>query len=152
YLVSVPISFSLIGLMRLVQYLVTARVSNLSPGELGSVIQGTTGHTQGMVSAVAIAASTTSDSYTTNMARAIKSPFYMGLRGQGAFPVLALEPMIVQDTIEEGESTPMPISAISGLTLKAPKVHINSTNSCLLTNSKLFASVNNGSEIFVVTG
>jgi fatty acid synthase subunit alpha, fungi type/fatty acid synthase subunit beta, fungi type len=152
YLASVPISFPLIGLAQLVQYLVTARVSNLSPGELRSIIQGATGHSQGMVSAVAIAASTTSDSYTTNVSKAIKWLFYMGLRGQDAFPVLALEPKIVQDAVEGGEGTPTPMLAVSGLTLKALKVHIDSTNLHLPTNSKLFVSLNNGPKNFVVTG
>lgn len=152
YLASVPVSFPLIGLTQLVQYLITARVSNLTPGELRSHLHGATGHSQGIVSAVAIAASSTLESFTLNASKAVKWLFYSGLRGQEAFPVLAVEPKIVQDSVEGGEGTPSPMLAVSGLTLKALKVHIDSTNSHLPANSKLFVSLNNGAKNFVVTG
>lgn len=58
YLASVPVSFPLIGLTQLVvQYLVVCHVANLTPGELRSRISGATGHSQGIVSAIVIAAS-----------------------------------------------------------------------------------------------
>jgi fatty acid synthase subunit alpha, fungi type len=105
-----------------------------------------------MISAVAIAASSTLASYTINVSKAVKWLFYMGLRGQDSFPVLALEPKIVQDAVEEDEGTPSPMLAVLGLTLKALKVHIDNTNSHLPANSKLFVSLNNGAKNFVVTG
>ena len=44
YLALVPISFPLIGLTQLVQYLVVCKIANLTPGELRSRISGATGH------------------------------------------------------------------------------------------------------------
>ena len=46
YLASVPVSFPLIGLTQLVQYLVVCRVANLTPGELRNRISGATGHSR----------------------------------------------------------------------------------------------------------
>jgi fatty acid synthase subunit alpha len=58
YLASVPISSPLIGLIQLVRYLVVGRVSGLTPEKLRERITGATGHSQGLVSAIVIAAST----------------------------------------------------------------------------------------------
>ena len=69
YLASVPISFPLIGLTQLVQYLVVCLVANLTvltPGELRSRISGATGHSQGIMSAVVIAASGTFEEFADN--------------------------------------------------------------------------------------
>jgi hypothetical protein len=74
YLASVPISFPLIGLTQLVQYLVVRCVANLTPGELPSRISGATGHSQGIVSAVVIASSGTFEEFADNSQKAIKQP------------------------------------------------------------------------------
>ena len=66
YLASVPISFLLIRLTQLVQHLVVCLVANLTPGELRSRISGATGHSQGIVSAVVIAASGTFEEFADN--------------------------------------------------------------------------------------
>ena len=92
YLASVPVSFPLIGLTQLVQYLIVYRVANLTPGELRSRIAGATGHSQGIVSAVAIAASATFEEFVDNSRKALKWLFYSGLRGQQAFPVTSVKP------------------------------------------------------------
>ncbi|KII85134.1 hypothetical protein PLICRDRAFT_45274 [Plicaturopsis crispa FD-325 SS-3] len=152
YLATVPVSFPIIGLTQLVQYLVVARVSGLSPGELRSRIAGATGHSQGIVSAVAIAASTTFESFTENSLKALRWLFFSGLRGQQAFPVLALEPSIVQDAIEGGEGSPSPMLSVTGLALKELTPHIEKTNKHLPANAKLFVSLHNGPKAFVVTG
>lgn len=152
YLASVPVSFPLIGLTQLVQYLVVCKVAGLTPAELRSRIVGATGHSQGIISAVAIAASGTFESFTENAHKALKWLFYSGLRGQEAFPVVSLEPSIVQDSIEGGEGTPSPMLSITGLSLKELEPHIKKTNSHLPDNSKLHVSLHNGPRAFVVTG
>jgi fatty acid synthase subunit alpha len=152
YFASIPISFPLIGLTQLAQYLVFCQVSRLTPGQLRNLVHGATGHSQGLVSAVAIAASTNFESFNTNSKKALRWLFYSGLRGQEAFPVLSIEPSITNDSIEGGEGTPSPMLAVTGLTLKALQPHIDQTNSHLPANSRLFVSLNNGPKAFVVTG
>ena len=152
YLASVPISFPLIGLTQLVQYLITCHVAGLTPGELRSRIAGVTGHSQGIVSAVAVSASATFDEFTENSRKALKWLFYSGLRGQQAFPVTATEPSIVSDAVEGGEGTPSPMLSITGLTLEELEPHIAKTNKHLSSSSQLFVSLNNGPRAFVVTG
>ncbi|KAG6910835.1 hypothetical protein DXG01_007150 [Tephrocybe rancida] len=152
YLASVPVSFPLIGLTQLVQYLVVCKVANLTPGELRDRIAGTTGHSQGIVSAVAISASATFDDLTENARKALRWLFFSGLRGQQAFPVVSLEPSIVQDSVDGGEGTPSPMLSITGLSLKEVETHLKKTNAHLPENSKLHVSLNNGPRAFVVTG
>ena len=113
YFASIPISLPLIGLTQLVQYLIVCRVSGLTPGDLRDRISGATGHSQGVVSAVAVAASTTFESFTENAKKAVRWLFFCGLRGQEAFPVLSLEPSIVDDSIEGGEGAPTPMLAVT---------------------------------------
>ncbi|KAH8822971.1 fatty acid synthase [Flagelloscypha sp. PMI_526] len=152
YLASIPVSFPLIGLTQLVQYLIVAQVSGLSPGELKGKLAGATGHSQGIVSAVAISASTTLESFATNSAKALKWLFFSGLRGQQTFPVVSLDPSLVKDSVEGGEGTPSPMLSVTGLTLKELEPHISQTNKHLPSNSKLGVSLHNGAKAFVVTG
>ncbi|EIW84299.1 fatty acid synthase [Coniophora puteana RWD-64-598 SS2] len=152
YLASIPVSLPLIGLTQLIQYLVVCRVSGLSPGELRKCIAGATGHSQGVVSAVAISASSTYESYDINAKRALRWLFFCGLRGQEAFPVLAIEPSIIQDSIEGGEGQPTPMLSIAGLSLSEVEPHIAKTNKHLPENSQLGVSLYNGPRNFVVTG
>jgi fatty acid synthase subunit alpha, fungi type len=152
YLASVPVSFPLIGLTQLVQYLVVCHVANLTPGELRGRLSGATGHSQGIVSAVVIAASDTFEVFVDNSHKAVKLLFYSGLRGQQAFPVTSVEPSIVQDAISGGEGTPSPMLSVAGLTLKELRLHVSKTNQHLPANSQLHVSLHNGPKAFVVTG
>jgi fatty acid synthase subunit alpha len=152
YLASVPISFPLIGLTQLVQYLVVCRVLGFTPGELRNHIAGTTGHSQGIVSAVVIAASTTYESFTENSLKALKWLFFSGFRGQQAFPITSLEPNIVQDAITGGEGAPSPMLSVTGLSLQDLSPHIAKTNSHLPPDSNLHVSLHNGPRAFVICG
>ncbi|KAF8525925.1 hypothetical protein BU17DRAFT_74311 [Hysterangium stoloniferum] len=152
YLASVPISFPLIGFTQLAQYLVSTRVLNLTPGEMRQHLSGATGHSQGIVSAVVISASSTFEEYFVNAEKALKWLFYSGLRGQEAFPVLSMEPSIVKDSVEGGEGTPSPMLGVTGLALPELKKFIEKTNAHLPDNSQLYVSLHNGPKAFVVTG
>lgn len=152
YLASVPLSLPLIGLTQLTQYLVACRVANITPGELRDRIAGATGHSQGVVSAVAIAASDSFESFETNAHKALRWLFFCGMRGQEQFPVLALDPSIVQNAVDGGEGAPSPMLAVTGLALKDLEKHIKSTNAHLPENSQLHVSLHNGPRAFVITG
>jgi len=152
YLASIPISLPLIGLTQLVQYLIVCCVTNLNPGQIRDRITGATGHSQGIVSAVVVSASGTFDDLTSNSRKALRWLFYSGLRGQQAFPPVAVEPSLVQDTLDGGEGTPSPMLSIAGLSFKDLDKQIVKTNSHLPANSRLAISLHNGPRAFVVTG
>ncbi|KAG8997734.1 3-oxoacyl-[acyl-carrier-protein] synthase [Tulasnella sp. JGI-2019a] len=152
YFASIPLSLPLIGLTQIVQYLITCKVANLTPGELRDRISGATGHSQGVVSAVAISASDSFDSFNLNAVKAIRWLFFCGLRGQEAFPILSVEPSIVTDSIDGGEGTPSPMLNVAGLALPVLQEEIKKTNKYLPENSQLIISLYNGPKVHVVTG
>ncbi len=152
YLASIPLSLPLIGLTQLVQYLVVCKVADLTPGEMRSLFKGATGHSQGVISAVCIACSDSFESFDVNAQKALKQLFYIGLRGQQFFPVLSIEPKLVEDAVENGEGVPMPMLGVNGLQLKDLEAQIKKTNVHLPAKSQLHVSLYNGSRNFVVTG
>nr|ODN98836.1 hypothetical protein L204_02800 [Cryptococcus depauperatus CBS 7855] len=152
YLASIPLSLPLIGVTQLAQYVVSARVCDLSPARLRDSFKGATGHSQGIISAVAIASSSSWSSLYENILKAIRHLFYIGLRGQEGFPLLSIDPKLVADTLENNEGVPAPMLSISGLGLKALEEHIKRVNNHLPTNSKIGISLFNGPTGFVTTG
>ena len=152
YLASVAVSFPIIGLTQLSQYLVAFKVADLTPGEMLERFSGTTGHSQGIVSAVAISASSTYDQFISNSKKALKWLFLAGSRAQVAFPVVSLEPNIIADSVDGGEGVPSPMLTIVGLGLKDLERHVAGTNKYLPDNSKLCISLHNSIKAFVVTG
>ena len=152
YLASVAVSFPLIGLTQLAQYLVTFKVAGLTPGEMLDRLSGATGHSQGIVSAVAISASSTYEQFILNSKKALKWLFLAGSRAQVTFPVVSLEPSIITDSVEGGEGVPSPMLTVVGLSLKDLERHVAATNKYLPDNSKLCVSLHNSIKAFVVTG
>ena len=152
YLASIPISFPLIGVTQMAQYVVSCRVTDLTPGEMRDRFHGTTGHSQGLISAVAIAASDSWTSLEENVLKATRLLFYLGLRGQEAFPLLSLEPQIVADSIANNEGTPTPMLSVNGLSQKALEGHIKKVNAHLPAGSQVSISLFNSLNTHVVTG
>ena len=152
YLASVAVSFPVIGLTQLTQYLVAFKIAGLTPGEMLKRFSGATGHSQGIVSAVAISASSTDEEFILNSKKALKWLFLAGSRAQAVFPVVSLEPSIIADSVEGGEGVPSPMLTIVGLNLKDLERHVAATNKYLPDNSKLCVSLHNSIKAFVVTG
>ena len=115
-------------------------------------IAGTTGHSQGIISAVAIVMSSTFESFQENASKAVKWLFFSGCHAQQVFPVMSLESTIVQDVVEGGEGVLSPMLSVTGLSLKDLESQITNTNSHLPEGSKLFWSLHNGPKADVATG
>ncbi|WVQ99903.1 hypothetical protein IAU59_007046 [Kwoniella sp. CBS 9459] len=152
YLASIPLSLPLIGVAQLAQYVVSCRVLDLSPAEMRSRFKGATGHSQGVISAVAVASSDSWASLEENVLKAVKHLFYIGLRGQEGFPLLSLEPQIVADSVANNEGVPTPMLSVNGLGVKALEGHIKKVNQHLPSNSQIGISLFNGPTNFVATG
>jgi fatty acid synthase subunit alpha, fungi type len=89
---------------------------------------------------------------TDNSSKVVKWLLLAGCRAQEIFPVVSLEPGIVQDTLDGGEGLPSPMLSITGLLLKNLEPHIKNANAHLPENLKLMLSLHNGSKAFVATG
>ncbi|KAL9121606.1 MAG: hypothetical protein Q9187_001833 [Circinaria calcarea] len=152
YLVSAPVSLPLIGLVQLAHYTVTCKCLGVAPGDVRERLSGTTGHSQGIVTAAAIAAADTWESFDKLARDALTMLFWIGARSQQAYPRTSLAPSILQDSVEHGEGTPTPMLSIRDLSQKAIQEHIDTTNHHLPEDRHIAISLINSARNFVVTG
>ncbi|PLN75314.1 fatty acid synthase beta subunit dehydratase [Aspergillus taichungensis] len=152
YLVSAPVSLPLIGLVQLAHFVVTCRVLGKQPGEILERFSGTTGHSQGIVTAAAIASATTWETFDKVANDALTMLFWIGLRSQQAYPRTSLAPSVLQDSVENGEGVPSPMLSIRDLPEAAVQEHIDTTNQHLPEDRHISISLVNSARNFVVTG
>ncbi|OLL25295.1 Fatty acid synthase subunit beta [Neolecta irregularis DAH-3] len=152
YMISAPVSFPVIGIIQLAHYLVVCSVLGKEPHDLRDLISGTTGHSQGIVTAVAIAASTTKESFYLNAKKAITLLFFIGCRSQQIFPRTTLPPSMLQDSLAAGEGNPTPMLSIRDLTIDEVKQHVEATNKHLPEDRQVLFALVNGPRNFVIAG
>ena len=152
YLVSAPVSFPLIGLTQLAHYLVMCRVLGTHPGHVRERFSGATGHSQGVVTAAAIAASKNFETFDKASRDALTILFWIGLRSQQAYPRTSLAPNVLQDSIDNGEGAPTPMLSLRDLPREAVQKHIDTTNEHLPKDRHIGISLVNSARNFVVTG
>lgn len=152
YLISAPVSLPLIGLVQLAHYQVTCKVMGKTPGDFRSLVGGTTGHSQGIVTATAIAVADSWESFRTVSRDALSILFWIGARSQQAFPRTSLAPAILQDSIDNGEGTPTPMLSVRDLPQTLVQEHVDATNHHLPKDRRIAISLVNGARNVVVTG
>jgi fatty acid synthase subunit beta, fungi type len=152
YLVSAPVSLPLIGLTQLSHYIVTCKVLGTHPGDIRELLKGTTGHSQGVVTAAAVAASEDWDSFYANAQAALTILFWIGCRSQQVYPRTSIQPGVVQDSIEHGEGEPTPMLSIRDLSRSQVQAHIDATNEHLAKDKHIAISLVNSARNVVVTG
>ena len=152
YLVSAPVSLPLIGLVQLAHYMVTCKAVGQTPGDIRQRFLGTTGHSQGIITAAAIAAADSWESYEKAAKKALTMLFWIGSRSQQAYPRTSLAPSILQDSIDNGEGNPTPMLSVRDLSRSALQEHIDTTNHHLPRDRHIAISLSNSARNFVVTG
>lgn len=152
YLVSAPVSLPLIGLCQLAHYAVTCRTLGLTPQEVRDRLCGTTGHSQGIVTAAAIAAADSWESFDRVSRDALTILFWIGSRSQQAYPRTSLAPSVLQDSVENGEGSPTPMLSVRDLSRAALEEHVDATNHHLPEDRHIGISLTNSARNFVVTG
>ncbi|KAF1814692.1 beta subunit of fatty acid synthase [Eremomyces bilateralis CBS 781.70] len=152
YLVSAPVSLPLIGLTQLSHYLVTCRVMGSHPGLIRDRLRGVTGHSQGIVTAAAIAASSDWPSFDKYAMNALKALFWIGSRSQQAYPRTSINPNYLQDSLDHGEGAPTPMLSIRDLSQAQVQSHIDATNEHLPKDQHVGISLVNSARNVVVTG
>lgn len=152
YLLSVPVSCPLICVLQLAHYAVTARSMGLTPGDLRNSLSGTTGHSQGLVTAIAIAASGDWKSFIENSLKAVTLLFFIGTRCLEVYPRTSLPPHMMQDSLANGEGRPSPMLSIRDLSQEQVESYINQTNKHLPNSKHVSVSLVNGARNLVVSG
>lgn len=153
FLVSAPVSFPLIGLLQLMNYMVACMVLDLSPGEFRHSISGTTGHSQGVVVAAVAAAADSWDSFYRLSAAALSILFWIGVRSQETFPQTSIAPETVADSLANNEGAPTPMLSIRDLPQQLVEREIAATNKHLLPHNQISISlINDPRNNIVVAG
>ncbi|CCE61876.1 hypothetical protein TPHA_0B02040 [Tetrapisispora phaffii CBS 4417] len=152
YLLYIPVSCPLIGVIQLVHFALTARLLGFTPGEMKSYFKGATGHSQGLVTAVAIAEADSWESFFESARKAISLLFFIGVRCHLTYPNTSLPPSILEDSVETGEGTPSPMLAVSNLTKEQVQEFIDKTNLHLPEEKHINISLINGARNLVVSG
>ncbi|KAF4984520.1 hypothetical protein FZEAL_316 [Fusarium zealandicum] len=157
YLASAPISAPLIGLVQLAHYEVTCKTLGLTPGQFRSRIAGTTGHSQGIMTAAATAVADDWPSWREASRAALTTLFWIGVRTQQAWKALqrnnAMSEAMVQDSIDHGERTPSPMLSVRGLAREDLQTCVDATRRYLKDGGRCLAiSMTNGPRHFVVSG
>ncbi|KAH9250296.1 fatty acid synthase subunit beta [Batrachochytrium salamandrivorans] len=115
----------------MVAYYVLLKTLDMTPGQMRHHFIGSTGHSQGIVSSVAIAASNTEQEFFDNCQKALALLFWIGLRSQSASPSTTINPSILEDSISNNEGVPTPMLAVTGLPFSEVEKHVNASNSFL---------------------
>lgn len=152
YLVSAPVSFPLIGLTQLAHYMVLCKVMGTDPGTTREHFKGTTGHSQGIITAAAVAAADSWTGFDQRAAEAINMLFWIGARSQQAYPRTSLAPSTLQDSIDNGEGVPTPMLSVRDLPMSAVQGHIDATNKFLPADRHIGISLINSGRNFVIAG
>jgi fatty acid synthase subunit beta len=157
YLTPAPVSAPLIGLVQLAHYEVTCKTLGLTPGQFRSRIAGTTGHSQGIIAAAAVALADDWVSWREATRTAITTLFWIGIRTQQVWDAQhrynTISESMVQDSIDHGERKPSPMLSIRGLTREQLQVCIKAARRYLKDGPLcLSISMANGPKHFVVSG
>lgn len=152
YLISAPISVPIIGVIQLAHYAVTCRVLGLNPGQVRDNLKGATGHSQGLITAIAISASDSWDEFYNSASRILKIFFFIGVRVQQAYPSTFLPPSTLEDSVKQGEGKPTPMLSIRDLSLNQVQEFVDATNLHLPEDKQIVVSLINGPRNVVVTG
>ncbi|KAI1414020.1 fatty acid synthase beta subunit [Hypoxylon sp. FL1857] len=152
YLVSAPVSFPLIGLLQILHYIVTTSALGTHPGGMRNRLSGTTGHSQGIILAAIIAASTDWQSFEAQGKKALAILFWIGVRSQEAYPLPSIAPSALEDSIANGEGEPTAALSIRGMGREALERHIAHVNKALPEDRQIVVALVNGAKNFVVAG
>ncbi|KAI5794515.1 acyl transferase domain-containing protein [Peziza echinospora] len=152
YLVSAPVSLPIIGLVQLAHYYVTCRILGKEPQDLRANFAGTTGHSQGIITAAALATATTWESFVKVSQDALTVLFWIGCRSQQTYPRTSLAPTTLQDSVAHGEGVPSPMLGVRDLSIAQVQRHVDATNTHLPEDRHIHISLINGARTVVVTG
>ena len=151
-LLSIPVSCPLICVIQLCHYIITCKTLGFTPGQMKATLKATTGHSQGLVSAVVVASSDSWESFEVEALKAVELLFYLSVRCLQAYPLTSLSPSMVKDSEENGEGTPGPMLSVRDLTVKEVEKFVDQTNHHLPDEKHVKISLINGARSVVVSG
>lgn len=152
YLASAPVSFPLIGLLQLAAFETVARLQCLSPSGMHSMLSGATGHSQGIITAAVISASTDWTSFHSLAMQALSLLLSIGCRSQSVFTAPPARHAIINDALDHGEGTPSAMLSVRQISLATVQKIVASVNAHLPSSAAIEIALHNGRTNFVLAG
>ncbi|KAL4747879.1 hypothetical protein BDW72DRAFT_206089 [Aspergillus terricola var. indicus] len=145
YLTTAAVSLPLIAVSQLVQYAVACINLDVSPGELGGLLSGASGHSQGVVVAAFIAAADSWDDFYTAAQRAVQVLFWIGARCQQSTKAIIRGSSLDQPP-------PSCMLSIKGLSQRALQKQLDKINTYLPPSEPVHLGLVNSPQQSVVSG
>ncbi|KAL4930380.1 acyl transferase domain-containing protein [Aspergillus undulatus] len=147
---SAPVSVPVIGSLSLARYCITCHLAGCDPGEFRSMLHASTGHSQGLLAAIAIAASGSWDEFYQVVQQIVELLFFLGWECHRAAPcsmVLAANYVEFNDA-----TTPSYMLSIRGLRRQAIEATLNQVNASLPQGQQMCLALVNAFDQFVAAG
>ncbi|KAK6825645.1 Fatty acid synthase subunit beta [Apiospora arundinis] len=152
FIAGAAVSFPIIGIEGLLHYYVLGQMLGRTPGELAQSLKGTTGHSQGIVLAAAVAKAHDWESFFVEAKWAVELLFWIGFESQMAAPQSSLSPAMVNDCVNGGEGAPSHMLLVRGMPKVVLEGMITAGNKHLPEEERLYLSLINNPTDHVVAG
>ncbi|OBR05648.1 Fatty acid synthase [Colletotrichum higginsianum IMI 349063] len=151
-LVAAPVSFPLIGVLQLLHVKAVFVALGVAPGDLSRLLQGVAGHSQGLVTALAVSAASTWDEFDDLAVKAVEILFWIGARCQ---QVLREENLSEKDSlalVTDGHGTPSSMLSISNIHQRDLEKIVTGLNGRLPVEQHVYTALKNTGSNFVISG
>ncbi|KKK23050.1 hypothetical protein ARAM_004826 [Aspergillus rambellii] len=145
-----PVSVPVIGALSLARYCVICHLMGISPGDLRSLFQGTTGHSQGILVALTIARSESWSSFYQNSQQAVQILFRLGWECHHAAPC-SMVPAAHLSGLDEG-TEPSYMLSVRGLEEGQMRAILDDLNASLTRDQWLYIALINSYDQVVIAG
>ncbi|KAF5864599.1 hypothetical protein ETB97_007157 [Aspergillus alliaceus] len=152
YLISAPLSMPLIGLLQLAWYRVIGRVLGATPAQIQAAVAGTSGHSQGIVTATVTAVAQSWTQFDNLALDALRLLLAIGAYSQEHFAVAELPPAIVADAEAHGEGFPGPMLSVVDCPLDQLRKYVDAVNAHLPEDARIAVALINGPQSAVLAG
>ncbi|KAL4876402.1 acyl transferase domain-containing protein [Aspergillus karnatakaensis] len=147
YLLSAPVSQPLIGLVQLLNYAITCKILNKTPGEFARHISSAAGHSQGIVVAALLATAVSWPTFFDAANTALQVLFWIGCRSQQCYPSNSIPPALVDQSERLS-----PMLSVKGASREALDKYLAEHNRHLPAAHQGSLALINGRQQFVVAG
>ncbi|KAG2421340.1 hypothetical protein HFD88_005314 [Aspergillus terreus] len=153
FIAKAPVSMPLIGILSLARYSVVCHVLKLTPGELRTSFEATTGHSQGLLVSIAISMSDSWEAFYDNSRLAVEALFWLGWEAHCGAPRSASRFIDHQDSPQaEDQTGPSYMLSVRGIERTKLDTILVRLNKTVHSNSQLYVALVNSRDQFVVAG
>ncbi|KAE8153829.1 acyl transferase domain-containing protein [Aspergillus avenaceus] len=152
FLAAAPVSLPLLGAIALAHWSVLCQVLHKSPGEARSLLSGVTGHSQGIIAAVAISKSDSWSSFYENARLITRLLFWLGYESHQEAPRVSLSSAAIQECKADGNGLPTSMLHVGGLGKDRLVSLLNRCNKPLPVAQQVYIALSNSRWSYTLAG